>query len=296
MTGTSELQQPRLASDNLILEVVAAYAAAFVVFGFLVQAPADVLRGLGAILTTRDALLTDYFGVGGIGGGCVSAGLLTLAGTLRLLARWRKGDRRVRRGPLSRARLRPVRQEPSQCLADRRGRCALRAVPRRALSHASQHRVLRRRARADLFRDPVFHRPHADGQRPARSRDRARGRLHPSARGRASVQGAHGVQPLQHGVHRRASSARSSSRCTNRSATCPIRSSSGRTGPNGVARRISRPRVRLDGRRRLFPRPGRARTPARSCGRRRADLRRILLHWPASARRSPTWGSPGRSA
>ena len=88
MTGTSERQQPRLASDNLILGVVAAYAAAFVVFGFLVQPPADVLRGLSAILTTRDALLTDYFGVGGIGGGCVSTGLLTLAAAL---VYWRAG-------------------------------------------------------------------------------------------------------------------------------------------------------------------------------------------------------------
>jgi hypothetical protein len=88
MTGTSEHEQPRQASDPLILGVVAAYAAAFVVFGFLVQPPADVLRGLGAILTTRDALLTDYFGIGGIGGGCVSAGLLTLAAAL---AYWRAG-------------------------------------------------------------------------------------------------------------------------------------------------------------------------------------------------------------
>lgn len=88
MTETSEHHEPRLASDNLILGVVAAYAAAFVVFGFLVQPAADVLRGLSAILTTRDALLTDYFGVGGIGEGCVSAGLLTLAGAL---VYWRAG-------------------------------------------------------------------------------------------------------------------------------------------------------------------------------------------------------------
>jgi hypothetical protein len=64
MTRTSEHQRPRMASDNLILAVVAVYAAAFVVFGFLVQAPASVVRGLGAILTTRDALLTDYLGSG----------------------------------------------------------------------------------------------------------------------------------------------------------------------------------------------------------------------------------------
>ena len=62
-----------------ILLIVTGYAAAFVVFGLAVQSPAALLRGLADILTTRDALLTDYFGVGGIGGGCVNAGLLTLA-------------------------------------------------------------------------------------------------------------------------------------------------------------------------------------------------------------------------
>jgi hypothetical protein len=65
-------------SDKSILFVVAAYAAAFVVFGLLVDGPDAVARGLVAILTTRDALLTDYFGIGGIGAGCVNAGLLTL--------------------------------------------------------------------------------------------------------------------------------------------------------------------------------------------------------------------------
>jgi hypothetical protein len=64
--------------DAVILRVVALYAAAFVVFGLLVDGPAAVARGLLAILTSRDALLTDYFGIGGIGGGCVNAGLLTL--------------------------------------------------------------------------------------------------------------------------------------------------------------------------------------------------------------------------
>ena len=82
MTQTTHAQGAPAISDAAILAIVAAYAAAFVVFGFLVQAPSGVVRGLGAILTTRDALLTDYFGVGGIGGGCVSAGLLTLAAVL----------------------------------------------------------------------------------------------------------------------------------------------------------------------------------------------------------------------
>ena len=39
-------------------------------------------RGLVAITTSRDTLLTDYFGIGGIGAGCVNAGLLTLCACL----------------------------------------------------------------------------------------------------------------------------------------------------------------------------------------------------------------------
>src|SRR5512134_2650264 len=65
-------------SDRAILLIVAAYAAAFVVFGFLVDRPADIARGLISITTSRDTLLTDYFGIGGIGAGCVNAGFLTL--------------------------------------------------------------------------------------------------------------------------------------------------------------------------------------------------------------------------
>jgi len=68
--------------ESAILLVVCGYAAAFVVFGLAVDGPAQVLRGLAEIVTTRDALLTDYFGTGGIGAACVNAGLLTLAACL----------------------------------------------------------------------------------------------------------------------------------------------------------------------------------------------------------------------
>jgi hypothetical protein len=68
-----------LAASRLALLMVAAYAATFVIFGFVVDTPADIWRGLSAILISRDVLLTDYFGIGGIGAGCVSAGLVTLA-------------------------------------------------------------------------------------------------------------------------------------------------------------------------------------------------------------------------
>jgi hypothetical protein len=69
-------------SDQFVLLVVVTYAAAFVVFGLVVDAPEKVFRGLVEILTTRDALLTDYVGVGGIGAAFVSAGLLTLCSCL----------------------------------------------------------------------------------------------------------------------------------------------------------------------------------------------------------------------
>jgi Protein of unknown function (DUF1576) len=65
-------------SDGAILLIVAGYALAFVVFGFLVDSPANIFHGLVKIVTTRDALLTDYVGVGGIGAAFVNAGLLTL--------------------------------------------------------------------------------------------------------------------------------------------------------------------------------------------------------------------------
>lgn len=69
---------PRPVSDHAILLIVAAYGLLFVVFGLAVDGPVRVLHGMGEILVSRDALLTDYFGLGGIGAGCVNAGLLML--------------------------------------------------------------------------------------------------------------------------------------------------------------------------------------------------------------------------
>ena len=69
-------------SDRTILRVIAAYAAAFVAFGLAIDGPFAVAHGLREILTTCDALVTDYFCVGGIVAGCVNAGLLTLAACL----------------------------------------------------------------------------------------------------------------------------------------------------------------------------------------------------------------------
>ena len=70
--------QSQIQPDGLILRIVALYALAFVIFGFSRSSPEQILAGLIRILTTRDALITDYIGVGGIGAAFVNAGLLTL--------------------------------------------------------------------------------------------------------------------------------------------------------------------------------------------------------------------------
>lgn len=83
--ATLPVATPELSNDGL-LGVVAAVSLAFVVFGFLVSSPAEIVSGLGKILLARDTLITDYIGVGGMGAAFVNAGLLTLisAGTYRL--------------------------------------------------------------------------------------------------------------------------------------------------------------------------------------------------------------------
>ena len=65
-----------------MLLIIALYAGLFVAFGFIVDTPDKILHGLIAITTSRDTLLTDYFGVGGLGAGLVNAGLLTLIACL----------------------------------------------------------------------------------------------------------------------------------------------------------------------------------------------------------------------
>ncbi|MCA2939171.1 MAG: DUF1576 domain-containing protein [Microcystis sp. M113S1] len=67
----------QLLSNRLILGIIASYGLAFIVFGFLMSSPGEILNGLIEIITTRDALITDYIGVGGIGAAFVNAGLLT---------------------------------------------------------------------------------------------------------------------------------------------------------------------------------------------------------------------------
>ena len=151
-------------SDRTILLIVAGYAAAFVLFGLTLQSPAAVLRGLANILTTRDALLTDYFGIGGIGGGCVNAGLLTLAAAA---VYWRTGARITGASVACLflgSGIRPLRQEPHQRLGHRSRRVRLCEVPPRAFCAHINTAFFGAGSRAGFFRDPVQHVDTADAR------------------------------------------------------------------------------------------------------------------------------------
>ncbi len=81
-SNTAAAPAPAQLPDDGLLLVVAALAASFVVFGFIVSGPRDVFEGLPKILLARDTLITDYIGVGGMGAAFVNAGLLTLTSAL----------------------------------------------------------------------------------------------------------------------------------------------------------------------------------------------------------------------
>jgi hypothetical protein len=79
MARKSATKQPlrQLPNDGLLL-IVAGYAGLFVAFGFLVDSPRDIVLGVIDICTSRDTLISDYIGIGGMGAAFVNAGLLTL--------------------------------------------------------------------------------------------------------------------------------------------------------------------------------------------------------------------------
>lgn len=78
MPDTTEAAPATTTSDRFILSTVAGLAAAFALFGLLVDGPRAALQGLVIIQLVRDTLVTDYIGVGGKGAAFLNAGLLTL--------------------------------------------------------------------------------------------------------------------------------------------------------------------------------------------------------------------------
>ncbi len=79
---------PVVLSNRRLLGLVALFPLAFIATALVLQSPRELLDGLVNILTTRDALITDYMGLGGIGGALLNAGLLTL---VALVFYWRSG-------------------------------------------------------------------------------------------------------------------------------------------------------------------------------------------------------------
>ncbi|MDR2279395.1 MAG: DUF1576 domain-containing protein, partial [Gordonia sp. (in: high G+C Gram-positive bacteria)] len=69
-------------TERVLLRLIVSTALACIVFGFIVDAPTDVLRGIGDIVIAPDVLVTDFVLLGGLGGAFVQAGLLTLLACL----------------------------------------------------------------------------------------------------------------------------------------------------------------------------------------------------------------------
>lgn len=65
-------------SNARLLLIVALFPLAFVLIGLALDSPQAIARGLLAIVSSRDTLVTDYMGLGGVGAALVHAGLLTL--------------------------------------------------------------------------------------------------------------------------------------------------------------------------------------------------------------------------
>lgn len=65
-------------SDNSKLLILALYACSLILFGFWVDTPEEIFRGIQQIITSPDTLITDYMGVGGMGAAFVNSGFLTL--------------------------------------------------------------------------------------------------------------------------------------------------------------------------------------------------------------------------
>ncbi|MCT4620758.1 MAG: DUF1576 domain-containing protein [Marinisporobacter sp.] len=64
--------------NKMKIIILVAFALSLILFGFLVDTPKEIFRGVYTILTQPDTLITDYIGVGGMGAAFVNSGLLTL--------------------------------------------------------------------------------------------------------------------------------------------------------------------------------------------------------------------------
>ncbi len=63
---------------NMTYYVLIAFSVIQIIFGLTQDSPLEIILGLQSILSNPDTLVSDYFGIGGIGASFVNSGLLTL--------------------------------------------------------------------------------------------------------------------------------------------------------------------------------------------------------------------------
>ena len=189
-------------SDNVVLLIVALYAASFVVFGFLVDTPAEIFRGLAP-----DSDVTRYAAHRlhrSRRNGCRFRQRRAPDPVLqfRLLQVAREDGRRVGCLFVSCSWICAVRKEPAEHLVHRRRCVPVLQVQERAIRDEHQYGVLWSSARSHLLRDPLQHVPSPRGQLASERVYQPGHRVHSGARRGAAVQGAHGIHSVQHGIHR----------------------------------------------------------------------------------------------
>ncbi|QRY62543.1 DUF1576 domain-containing protein [Gordonia sp. PDNC005] len=69
-------------TERILMRLIVATAVACIAFGFIVDPPSDVFRGIGDIVIAPDVLVTDFVVLGGLGGAFAQAGLVTLLACL----------------------------------------------------------------------------------------------------------------------------------------------------------------------------------------------------------------------
>ncbi len=73
-----KLEKKVNSNDHDKILVLMFIACSFIIFGLMIDAPQNIITGMRAIILDRDALITDYIKVGGIGAAFINSGLLTL--------------------------------------------------------------------------------------------------------------------------------------------------------------------------------------------------------------------------
>ncbi len=78
MKTIASLRYAASKTSDYIFRLLVLFGVLLCLFGFIVQNPLDVLRGLWTLIQTPSGLITDYTAVAGLGSAFVNAGLVTL--------------------------------------------------------------------------------------------------------------------------------------------------------------------------------------------------------------------------